>query len=97
MATITIQQTNIKLETYQTLDGMYALCPSNRLNGKKYQNVKVTFDSHKTDCNDAPCIMDVVTISGNNPIECEIVCSKILDDGTLLLGICQDKKMEALI
>lgn len=80
----------VVLHSYYNLNGSYLLFEHNPLHGKTFSDVNVTFSKKKVAIAGSAFIVDVVSIEGCEPIECELVDRCKTEDGTLVISICQD-------
>lgn len=76
---------------YSTGEG-YISFPYNSYHGKEYENVSVKTEKEIRTYSGIEVETDVIYVKGENTfeIECELVGTKTLPDGTLVLKICQD-------
>ena len=84
----------VVLRGYYNLAGEYLPQESNPHHGKTYNNVAVSVETKFKSVSFGKGIMgiDYVKIEGCEPIECELVGRHTYptNDGTLVIGICQD-------
>ena len=80
----------VQIKAYYDLDGEYILFPDNPLHGKTFENVTVTFKTKRHIIGDTSFLLNIIEIEGQEPIECELLGSRKLPDGSLLIEICQD-------
>lgn len=79
------------IKAYYGLDGEYIPFDSNPLHNTSYENVSVTIKQVTKTIYGIDLDMDVVEISGQEPIECELVGTyQDSGSGTLIIKICQD-------
>lgn len=78
------------LKTYYCLDGDYSVFEYNPLHNQEYKDVNVVISKKKKVMCGIQFVMDVVTIEGQEPIECELVNKYTMIDGTMVIGLCQD-------
>ena len=78
------------LKAYYGLDGEYIPFDSNPLHDTSYENVEVVISQKERVICGINFVEDVVEISGQEPIECELVGTYEDSDGTLIIRICQD-------
>ena len=72
------------------LNGEYIIFPDNPLHNTTYENVDVKIEKKEWKIGGESYMVDVITISGQDSIECELVSRHKDEDGTLTLKICQD-------
>ena len=72
------------------LNGEYIPFPQNPLHNTTYENVDVKTEKEEWKIGGESFLVDVITISGQEPIECELVSRRKDANGTLILDICQD-------
>ncbi len=82
----------VRLEGMYSLDDGYISFPDNPYHGKEFENVSVTIKKETQTWHGIQVEVDVILIDCQEPlkIECELVKKKNLEDGTLVLQICQD-------
>ncbi len=80
----------VLLQGYYNLDGEYLLFEDSPLHGKAYSNVNVAISQETRTIAGSAFAIDVVSIEGCEPIECELVNYHKTADGTLVISICQD-------
>lgn len=82
----------IKFEGMYSTDEGYISFPYNPYHGKEYENVSAKTEKEiRTYCG-IKVETDVIYVKGEDSfeIECELVETKTLSDGTLVLQICTD-------
>ena len=72
------------------LNGEYISFPQNPLHDTVYENADVKIEKEEWKIGNESYLVDVITISGHEPIECKLVSRHKDADGTLTLKICQD-------
>ena len=80
----------VVIKAYYNLDGEYIPFDSNPLHNTSYGNVDVVIKEKEKEICGVKLIVDVIEISGQKPIECELVDEYQDSDGTLIIKICQD-------
>jgi len=81
------------LRGYYNLAGEYLPFEDNPHHGKTYNNVAVSVETKFESRPDGGLsAIDYVKVEGCEPIECELVSHHTYptEDGTLVIGICQD-------
>lgn len=78
------------IKAYYNLGEEFILFSDNPLHGKSYENVNVKFKKAIHTMCGISFDVDIVEISGQEPIECELVGTYENSDGTLIIKICQD-------
>ena len=79
----------VVIKAYYDLGEEFISFPDNPLHGKSYENVTVKFKKAiRTICG-ISFDVDIVEISGQKPIECQLIGRRSIDD-TLIIEICQD-------
>lgn len=78
------------IKAYYNLDGEYILFDSNPLHDTSYENVEVIIKEEEKMMCGIGFIVDIVEISGQEPIECELIGIHRDSDSTLIIRICQD-------
>ena len=78
------------LKTFYSLDGELLVFPQNPLHNATYENVNVKIEKGLYTVAGENYAVDVVSIEGHEPIECELISRRKNPDGTMVLSICQD-------
>ncbi len=78
------------LKACYCLDGEYIPFDSNPLHDTVYENVEVVISEEERVMCGISFIEDVIEISGQEPIRCELVGAHQDAYGTLIIRICQD-------
>ena len=78
------------IKAYYGLDGEYIPFDSNPLHDTSYENVEVVIKEREKMICGIGFVVDVIEITGQEPIECELVGTYEDSDGTLIIKICQD-------
>lgn len=78
------------LKTFYSIDGELLVFPQNPLHNTTYENVNVTMGRSAYTIGGENYMVDVISIEGHEPIECELISRRKNPDGTMVLSICQD-------
>ena len=78
------------IKALYSLNEEYIPFPQNPLHGTTYENVDVEIGKRIETIGSNSYAIDVITINGQEPIECELVSRHMDANGTLTLKICQD-------
>lgn len=78
------------LRAYYESDGEYIFFPDNPHHNECFENVDVEITEKPIVLAGEKYVFDVVTISGQEPIECEVLDEVHRTDGTVVIDICQD-------
>lgn len=78
------------IQAYYGLGDEYISFPDNPHHNKTFENVDVKITEKRIVIAGESFTVDVVTISGQDPIECEVIGEVHRTDGTVVIDICQD-------
>ena len=78
------------IKAYYNLGEELILFPDNPLHNKVYEDVEVVIKKKVHEICGIPFNVDIVEIEGQEPIECELISTRELDDGRMVIEICQD-------
>lgn len=81
---------NVIIHSWYCLEGEYISFPYSEMDGVEYSNVDITI--HDTLRNYGSIIIksQLINITGQEPIDCELVSFGETSDGKLIINICQD-------
>lgn len=79
----------VKIKALYCIDGDYIVFDANPLHNKVFTNVNVSLSTEILKINDISFEQDVIKISGQEPISCELVKTNFKNN-LLVLEICQD-------
>ena len=80
----------VVLHGYYNLDGSYLVFEENEHHGKTYSDVNVEISEETRTVAGIDFAVDIISIEGCEPIECELVSCKEKADGTMVISLCQD-------
>ena len=81
---------NVIIHSWYCLDGEYISFPHSELDGTEYSNVDITIcDRVQVYCGIA-FRSQLINITGQEPIDCELVSFSETSDGQLIINICTD-------
>ena len=80
----------VLLQAYYDLNGEYLVFPDNPLHNQTFENVDVKISKTTNTICGIRFAVDVITISGQEPIECKLVSRRKNAEGTLVIQLCQD-------
>jgi len=83
------EKKNVTLLTYYALDDGYISFDGNPLHNTTYKNVDVIIREETQLICDIEFNVNVIEISGQEPIECELI-DYIEDGNDLIIKLCQD-------
>ena len=78
------------LKALYCLNGDYISFPQNPLHNKFFENANVKMGKRIYTIGGNRYEVDVISIDGHEPIDCELVSRRSTSDGTMVLSICQD-------
>lgn len=81
---------NVIIHSWYYLDGEYISFPHSELDGTEYSNVDVTIRNHIEIYHGIEFHSQIINITGQEPIDCELVSFGETSDGKLIINICQD-------
>lgn len=81
---------NVVIRSWYYLDGEYISFPHTELDGKEYNNVDITIKNHTQTYYGIEFHSQLINITGQEPIDCELVSFSEAPNGKLTINICQD-------
>lgn len=81
---------NVVIRSWYYLDGEYISFPHSELDGKEYNNVDITIKNHTQIYSGIEFHSQLINITDQEPIDCELISFAETSDGKLILNICQD-------
>ena len=81
---------NVIIRSWYYLDGEYISFPHTELDGKEYNNVDIIIQNHTQTYHGIEFHSQLITITGQEPIDCEYIDYEEKPDGKLIINICQD-------
>jgi hypothetical protein len=81
---------NVIIHSWYCLDGGYIRFPHSELDGVEYSNVDITIQNYTQIYYGIEFRSQLINITGQEPIDCELVSFANTSDGKLILNICQD-------
>lgn len=81
---------NVEIRSWYCLDGEYIRFPDTEIDGTEYSNVDVTIRTALHDYGSCVIESQVIHITEQEPIDCELVSFAETSDGKLIINICQD-------
>jgi hypothetical protein len=81
---------NVVIHSWYYIDGEYISFPYTEIDGTKYDNVDITIHDTLCTCCGIAVECQRINITGQEPIDCELVSFNETSDGQLIINICQD-------
>ena len=81
---------NVIIRSWYCLDGEYISFPHSEMDGIEYSNVDITIQNHTQTYYGVEFHSQLINITGQEPIDCELVSFGETSDGKLIINICQD-------
>ena len=81
---------NVIIRCWYYIVGEYISFPHSELDGTEYSNVDVTIRNHTEIYYGIEFHSQIINITGQEPIDCELVSFSEASNGQLILNICQD-------
>ncbi len=81
---------NVIIHGWYCLDGEYIRFPDNELDGTEYSNVDITIHDTLYKCCGINVKCQQINITGQEPINCELVGFSEVSNDKLIINICED-------
>ena len=81
---------NVTIHGWYCLDGEYIRFPDNELDGTECNNVDITIHDTVYTCCGITVKCQRINITGQEPIDCELVSFAEIFDNQLIINICED-------
>lgn len=81
---------NVVIHSWYYLDGEYISFPYSELDGTEYNNIDITIQNHTQTYCGITVESQLINITGQEPIDCELVSFSEAPNGKLIINICQD-------
>ena len=81
---------NVIIHSWYCLEGEYIRFTHSELDGTEYSNVDITIRNHTQIYYGIEFHSQLINITGQEPIDCELVSFGETSDGQLIINICQD-------
>ena len=81
---------NVIIHGWYCLNGEYIRFPDNKLDGTEYSNVDITIHDTLYNCCGITVKCQQINITGQEPINCELVSFSEVSNDKLIINICED-------
>lgn len=81
---------SVIIKSWYCLDGEYLYFPDNPINNTEYSNVDITICDTVQNYTNMVIKGQLITITGQEPIFCELVSFSEAPNGNLIINICED-------
>lgn len=81
---------NVVIRSWYYIDGEYIRFPHSELDGTEYFNVDIIIRNHTQIYHGIEFHSQIINITGQEPIDCELVSFSEAPNGKLTINICQD-------